>query len=126
MLKYFGLLSFMVFVAGCASTTPETTTAEIDVEAQKTRWDMEGRGPEWKVSINDQRFHGSFPGRYEGRVMTWDVSEKGNITYLNAANKAASIVLTEKACTVAGKEFTHTAVVKINKQTFTGCAKHKS
>lgn len=126
MLKHLGLISLILVMVGCASTTnPSTTSNEVDLEALKTQWTMEGRGPEWHISINDRRFHGSFPGRYEGRMVQWDVTEKGNKTHLNAHNKATNIVLTKKECTVADKDFTHTAIVKINKQTFKGCAKHR-
>lgn len=126
MLKYSGLISLIFIVTtGCASTTQSTQTTSFDAEALKTRWDMEGRGPEWRISINDQRFHGSFPGRYEGRVVQWDVTEKGDKTYLKSKNKLAQIELTESKCIVADQEFSHSAIVKINQQTFQGCAKHK-
>lgn len=125
MLKYSGLFFFIILIAGCASNKP-AAVSEIDTEALKTRWDMEGRGPEWKISINGHRFHGSFPGRYEGRVMEWDVSEKDNKTLLKSKNQLAKIELIETECSVAEMSFTHSATVSINKQTFKGCAKHKS
>lgn len=127
MLKHLGLLTFILILAGCASSKVEPVTlTETEAEALKTRWDMEGRTPEWKISINGHRFHGSFPGRYEGRVMEWDVIEKDNKTYLTSKNQLAKIELTETECSVAEMNFTHSAIVKINKNTFKGCAKHKS
>ena len=126
MLKYLGLTSLIIIVAGCAGKTGPLPRQTANTNPDAIRWIMEGRGPEWHVSINDQRFHGSFPGRYEGRVMSWESSEKGNKTYLKATNQLANIELTEKDCAVAGKDFTHSAIVKINKKTFKGCAKRKS
>ncbi len=126
MLKYLGLSSLMIIVAGCSSTTDQIIAAKDDSKDSKISWVMEGRAPEWHISINDQRFHGSFPGRYEGRMMNWDETTKDNKTHLKSTNQLANIELTEKACTVADKDFTHSALVKINKQTFKGCAKRKS
>lgn len=131
MLKKLGLLSLMIIVAGCSTATKVTskiTQKSYTAEEMQTRWDMEGRGPEWIVSITDQRFHGSFPGRYEGRMIKWDVAEKDNVTTLTTkSNKQTKITLTVGECSVDGikKNFTHTATVNINQQTFTGCAKHK-
>ncbi|MBS7837497.1 hypothetical protein [Wohlfahrtiimonas chitiniclastica] len=125
MFKPFGITLAIICLAGCA-TQSKAPPLTVDSEALKTLWEMEGRGPEWHISINGERFHGSFPGRYEGRIMGWSVTEKGNKTTLVSDNKQASIVLKEEACTVAGKEFTHTATAKINQQTYRGCAKHKS
>ncbi|MGL4675571.1 MAG: hypothetical protein ACRCXK_12000 [Wohlfahrtiimonas sp.] len=126
MLKYFGLTSLMIIVAGCSSTIDQIVKPKNDSETPTISWEMEGRAPEWHVSINDQRFHGSFPGRYEGRMMSWEETTKGNKTHLKSTNQLANIELTEKDCSVAGKSFSHSAVVKINKQTFKGCAKRKS
>lgn len=126
MFRHLGVFSiFALLLVGCSSKQPLLTTS-IDPEVLKTSWTMEGRAPEWHITINGQRFHGSFPGRYEGRVMKWDVSKKENITYLVASNNLATIELTEEECQVANQTYTHSAVAKINQQTFTGCAKHRS
>lgn len=124
MIKYLGLASLAAVIVGCANTPPPAKAVETD--GPQIQWVMEGRAPEWHVSINDQRFHGSFPGRYEGRMMSWDETTKGNKTHLKSTNQLANIELTEKDCSVAGKDFSHSAVVNINKQTFKGCAKRKS
>lgn len=126
MIKYLGLSSLMIIVTGCSSTLDQIITHKDNSKDSKLSWTMEGRAPEWHVSINDQRFHGSFPGRYEGRMMSWDETTKDDKTQLKSTNQLANIELTEKACSVAGKDFTHTAVVQINQQTFKGCAKRKS
>lgn len=126
MMKYLGLASLMIAVTGCSSTVEHIIIPTDDAKDSKLSWEMEGRAPEWHVSINDQRFHGSFPGRYEGRMMSWEETTKGNKTHLKSTNQLANIELTEKDCSVAGKDFSHSAVVKINKQTFKGCAKRKS
>ena len=127
MLKNLGLLSFILILAGCASSKDQPIIlSDEEREVLKTRWDMEGRGPEWKISINGHRFHGSFPGRYEGRVMEWEVTEKDGKIYLVSENKLANIELTESECFVAEMSFTHSATVNINQNTFKGCAKHKS
>ncbi|GAA5099472.1 hypothetical protein [Wohlfahrtiimonas larvae] len=126
MLKYLSLTSLIILIAGCSSTIEHIITPTEDSKNSKLSWEMEGRAPEWHISINDQRFHGSFPGRYEGRVMTWEETIKANKIYLKANSQTAKIELTEEYCTVAGKDYTHSATVDINQQTFKGCAKRKS
>lgn len=125
MFKPLGITLAIICLAGCA-TQSKAPDVVVDAEALKTLWVMEGRGPEWHISINGDRFHGSFPGRYEGRMMAWHVTEKGNTTTLVSENQKATIRLKATECTVAGQDFTHTATVTINQQTYQGCAKHKS
>lgn len=125
MLKYLGPLSLMIIVAGCANI-PTPTFISTDNSDQKLQWIIEGRAPEWRISINNHRFIGSFPGRYEARVLAWEETRTDDKVYLKSEKQQASIELTRETCSVAGATYPYVAIVKINQQTFTGCAKPRT
>lgn len=122
MLKYLGLLSLMIIVAGCANI-PTPAFISTDNNDQKLQWIMEGRAPEWRISINNHRFIGSFLGRYEARVLAWEETRTDHKVYLKSEKQLATIELTKENCSVAGSVYPYSSIVVINKQTFTGCAK---
>lgn len=120
-----GLLMAIVFMlSACAHTKKSEESVALNPEEISQSWQMDGRSPEWSGRINGRRYEASFPGLYENKMVSWDVSQTDKTTYLNSKTGGLNIAFTEQSCNVANATYTHTVTVKNDGKVFTGCARH--
>ncbi len=123
-MKKLSILGVMIVLSACANQSKLEETPPMDPSELSQVWQMDGRSPEWSGRINGRRYEASFPGLYENKMINWDVSEKDKVIYLNSKAGDINIVFTEKACSVANAQYTHSVTLKKGSTIFNGCARH--